>query len=183
MALPTDPVVPAFPAGYAPFAADFTTWVTTPLSFLAGPPAFRGQLTNATSIGAGATVLAPLNSIAEDPYGGWSASATSYQPAYSWLCPSGCSGWYDVSLSGLTTASSSTTSAMKAIIYLSGVQYAQVAAGWQPNGHSAGASGGCQVPMLGGIDYVQMYLFSSVAVSTPTTTGQTPTMELAWISS
>lgn len=182
MTLPADPVVPAFPAGYGPFPDDFTTWVTTPFSFLASPPAFRGQLTTATAIGAGATVLAPINSIAEDPYGGWSAVATGSQPAHSWLCPPGCSGWYDVTLSGLTNASSSTTSVVKAVLALSGVQYAQVAAGWQPNGHSAGASGGCQVPMLGGIDYLQLYLFSGVAVNTPTTTGQTPTMELAWIS-
>lgn len=182
MTLPIDPVVPAFPAGYEPFPADFTAWVTTPFSFLASPPAFRGTLTTATAIGAGATVLAPINSVAEDPYNGWSATATGSQPAHSWLCPPGCSGWYDVTLSGLTNASSSTTSVVKAVLALSGVQYAQVAAGWQPNGHSAGASGGCQVPMLGGIDYLQMYLFSGVAVNTPTTTGQLPTMELAWIS-
>lgn len=173
------PPVPAIPAGYGPLPADFTTWVTDPFTFLATAPVFRAQRQAALAI-SGQTIV-PLDTILEDPYGGWSATSTGSQAANSWLCPAGCSGWYDVTMTAFTNNPGTATDQVQANLYLNGTQIASASAGWGVNGHATGSSGSFPLPLLGGVDYLQMVIFSQVAVNTPTTTGQFPTMEIAWL--
>jgi hypothetical protein len=177
----TEPPVPQIPAGWGPVAADFETWITNPFTFLSTPPVFRGQLQGSESVpGAPGWTLAELDTILEDPYSGWSAAATGSQAAYSWLCPAGCSGWYDVSITAHTGDEAGTIAAG---IYVDGSLYVQVSGNWTSGSTPAGSSGAVPVPLLGGSDYVQAYIYTSSSTSTPATAGQYPTMEIAWTSS
>lgn len=173
------PSVPAFPAGYAPVAADFTTWVTDPFTYLATPTVFRGQLQASKAVST--YTLMQLDTILEDPYGGWSATATGSQAAYSWLTPAGCSGWYEITLTAFTANPGSTTDQLQALVYLNGSYYAQTSDSWGVNGGASGSSGVVPLPLLGGVDYVQMYIYSTASVNTPATAGQYPAMEIAWL--
>src|SRR6201999_4229553 len=110
-------------------------------------------------------------------YGGWSATATSSQAAYSWLTPPGCSGWYEITLNAFTTSPGNTTDQLQALVYLNGAYYAQTSDSWGVNGHPSGSNGVVALPLLGGIDYVQMYIYSTSSTNTPATAGQYPTME------
>lgn len=176
----TVPPAAQIPAGYGPYPADMTAWVTTPFSFLASPTVFRGQLQGSEALSG--WTLAKLDTTLEDPWGGWSAVATASQPAYSWLCPPGCSGWYEVSVAGMCAAPGSGQRA-GAAVYVDGAQWGQAAMVWADSGSTAGASGALPVPLLGGSDYVQMYIYSSAAVSTPATAGRYPSCEISWLSS
>lgn len=181
MSLPRAPVVPQIPAGWDATQADFDSWVTTPFSALASPPGFRGELHAATPLSG--TVLAPLDTVLEDPYGGWSAVATSAQAAHSWLCPEGWTGWYDVSATGAWTAGGDATEVMHAHLYLNGTVWARGGTGWMPPGRAGGSSGGYIVPLVGGQDYLQLYLYSTASVNAPATAGEYPSLDLTWISS
>lgn len=174
------PAPPQIPAGYGPFQADFTSWITTPFSFLSSTTLFRAQLQG--SQGLSGWTLAELDTVLEDPYGGWSASGTGSQAAWSWLCPAGCSGWYEITLDGLTQPQSGTSEVWTAL-YVDGSAY-QVGGGTPGSASVAsGSSGAVAVPLLGGSDYVSMYIYSSGSVSTPATAGRYPSMEIAWLSS
>lgn len=174
------PAIPQIPAGWYPDQADFDAWVTTPFTFLSSKVMFRGQLQAAEALSG--WTLAKLDTVLEDPYSGWSASATADQAAFSWLCPPGCSGWYEITLTGMTNAQAGTSEVWTAL-YVDGVAY-QVASGTLGDtGNTSGSSGSVPVPLLGGSDYVQMYIYSTSAVNTPATAGRYPTCEIAWISS
>jgi hypothetical protein len=180
---PLVPPVPQVPAGWGPVQADMTLWVTTPFSFLASPAVFRGELHAATGWTASTATLAPLDAIDEDPWAGWSATATGSQAAHSWLCPAGCSGYYEVTLTASTSSPGTTTDQLQGIVYVDGAAYAVAAQGWGVNGHESGVTGSAIVPLLGGVDYVQLYVYSTAATSAPATAGQYPTMEIAWLCS
>ena len=182
MTAPVVPAIPAPPAGYAPVQADFTAWVTTPFSFLASPTVFRAELHAATSWGAGAFTLAPLDTIDEDPWSGWSATLTASQPAFSWLCPAGCSGLYEVTMTASSSNPGTTTDQLQSVLYVNGVQAQQASVGWGVNGHESGTCGQVPVPLIGGVDYVQMFVFSTAATTAPATAGQYPMCEIAWLS-
>jgi len=182
MAQPTAPPVPGIPAGYAPVPADFSLWVTQPFSFLASPTVLRAELHAATAWTAGSFTLAPMDTILEDPWGGWSAVLTGAQPAFSWLCPAGCSGWYEVSMTAMSSNPGTATDQLQAVLFVDGANYAQASAGWGVNGHASGSCAQVQVPLLGGIDYLQMQVFSQAGTSNPATAGQYTTMDISWIS-
>lgn len=177
------PPVPQVPAGWMPVQADFDLWVTDSFSFLSQLPVFRAQRQAAQSLTGGAFTLIDLDTVLEDPYGGWSPTATGSQPAWSWLCPAGCGGWYEATLSGFT-ASQGSGSAVQAstAIYLNGTAWQYGSDDWAVPSAPTGTNGTVQVPVLPG-DYVQLYVLSSASVSTPTTAGELPAMELAWVSS
>lgn len=179
MPLP-DPVIPVFPAGYAPVQADFTTWITSPFSFLTSKVMFRAQLQAAQSLAAGDTLI-HLDTILEDPYSGWSASGTGSQPAWSWLCPPGCTGWYEITMSALT-GTQGTTSQIGARLYVNGSLYQQASSTWAVNGAAGGSCGVVQLPLLAGTDYLQFEIRATTATTAPATAGQYPTMEVAWLS-
>jgi hypothetical protein len=179
----TAPPVPQIPAGYAPFPADLNAWVTTPFTFLATKAVFRGQLQGAEALSAGSPTLAKLDTVPEDPYSGWSATATASQAAWSWLCPAGCSGWYEVTLTALTASQGVASSAVGAELYVDGSLYQQASMSQGVNGNSSGSEGSVLVPLIGGSDYLQMYIYSLDAVNTPALAGRYPSMEIAWIGS
>jgi hypothetical protein len=158
-----------------------TTWITTPFSFTGSSTVFRGQLQGAESLAAGWT-LAQLDTTLEDPWAGWSAVTTGSQPAYSWLTPSGCSGWYEVSIGALANTPGS-SALIGGAVYVDGALYQEVAMEWADATSTAGASGAIMVPLQGGFDYVQAYIYSSASTSTPAVAGRYPSMEIAWISS
>lgn len=163
--------------------ADFTAWATTPFSFLASPTVLRGELHAATSWATGSFSLISLDTILEDPWGGYSSVATGSQAAWSWLCPPGCSGLYEVTITASTTSPATTTDQVQAVLYVNGSIYWQASVGWGVNGHESGTCGQVLVPLVGGVDYVQPYLFAQAASTTaPATAGQYPTCEIAWLS-
>jgi hypothetical protein len=182
----TDPVVPVFPAGYGPVPNDFNTWVQGPFTFLAAKVMLRAELQAAQALTANASTLVQFGStggdILEDPYGGWSTTATGSQPAWSWLCPAGCTGWYEFTMTAFTANPGSSTDAVQAILYVDGAEYAVTSCIWGDNGHATGGCGAVTVPLIGGVDYVQGFIYSTAGVSTTATAGQLPTLEACWVS-
>jgi hypothetical protein len=175
------PPVPQIPAGWYPNQADFDTWITHPISFLSQPANFRAQHQAAKAL-SGFTLI-PCDTILEDPYSGWSATSTGSQPAFSWLCPAGCSGWYEATLSGFTANQGGSSDQVVTAIYLNGSIWQYGSDDWAVNGGDAGSSGATMGPLRGGFDYVQLYVFSTASVSTPAVAGQFPALELQWVSS
>jgi hypothetical protein len=177
----TDPVIPVFPAGYGPLVADFTTWITNPFTFLATKVMFRAALEGGQTLASGENLIA-YDTILEDPYGGWSATTTGSQPANSWLCPAGCNGWFEVTLTAFTANPGNSTTDLEAVLYLDGTIWQETSGDWAVNGHAAGSCGSVPVPLLGGTDYIQGYIATTTASSVPATNGQYATIEVCWIS-
>lgn len=176
------PAVPQVPAGWKPVQADLDLWVTDSFSFLSQPANFRAQRAAAQSLTGGGYSLLQLDTVLEDPYSGWSATATATQPAWSWLCPAGCGGWYEATLSAFTASQGSgTANVVLAALALNGILWQYGADDWAVASAPSGSSGPVQVPLLPG-DYVQAWVFATASVSTPTTAGELPAMELAWVS-
>jgi hypothetical protein len=178
----TDPVAPSFIAGSGPQAADFDSWIQAPFTFLTSKVVFRAQRQAAQSLSGAAFTLMQYDTILEDPYGGWSATATGSQPAWSWLAPAGCSGWYEVTMTAFTANPGTTSDLLVAVLYMDGSAYLQASAEWGADGHAAGSCGSVPVALYGGQDYIQGYTYTQAAVSTPATTGQYPTIEVCWLS-
>jgi len=178
----TAPPVPQIPAGWGPVQADVNSWVTTPFGFLSGTTVFRGQLQGSKPLTANAWTVAQLDTILEDPYGGWSATATGSQAAYSWLCPPGCSGWYEVSVAGLAALASGTI-LTGAAVYLDGALWQEAAFLPGDVGDTSGASGAVPVPLQAGQDYVQLVIWTDAIVNTPAAAGRYPYMEISWVGS
>ena len=177
------PPVPGIPAGWKPVQADIDLWVTNSFSFLAQMPVFRGQRAATQSLSGGSFSTLQLDTVLEDPYGGWSATATGSQPAFSWLCPAGCAGYYEATLTAQALSQGAgTANQLVALLALNGAAWMYGSDDWAPAGAPGGSNGPVQVPLLPG-DYVQMWVFASQAVSTPVLAGEVPAMELAWVSS
>jgi hypothetical protein len=183
----TPPAVPAFAAGYGYSPAQMDALVQTPFTFLTTNVVLRAQLQGAKALTAATfTVLNFGNTggdIIEDPYGGWSTSATATQAAFSWLCPTGCSGWYEATMTTVTAGSGTSASHMINALYLDGADYQQAAAVWPAESHNAGVCSAVPVFLIGGADYVQFYVLSTIGLNTSTTAGQLCTLEICWISS
>lgn len=177
------PPVPQVPAGWGPVQADMDLWVTNSFSFLSQPANLRASRAAAQPLTGGSFNVVQFDTIAEDPYSGWSATTTANQPAWSWLCPAGCGGWYEASLSAQAASQGSgTTNQLVAAIALNGTVYQYGSDDWAPASAPGGSSGPVQVPMLPG-DYLQMWVLTTASVSTPTTAGELPAFELTWVSS
>lgn len=177
------PAVPQVPAGWMPVQADMDLWVTDSFSYLAQPAVLRAQLAGGQSLTGGAFNVIRMDTVLEDPYGGWSAVATGSQAAFSWLCPAGCGGWYEASLSGFTASQgSSTSSECGAVLILNGTPWQYAADSWAVPSADSGGNGLVPVPLSPG-DYVQLAIIPTSSVAVPTTAGQLPAMELAWVSS
>lgn len=182
MTAPVVPAVPQIPAGWYPDQADFNAWVTTPFSFLAGATLFRGQMQGAGTAASGWR-LVPVDTVLEDPWSGWSATSTGSQPAFSWLCPAGCSGWYEVSLAGLCNGQAASADQVGVAVYLDGSLWQEGPVQWADESNTGGVSGAVPVPLQGGSDYVQMYVYTTASVALPASAGRYPYLEISWISS
>lgn len=177
------PPVPGIPAGWKPVQADLDLWVTSSFSFLAQMPVFRAQHQAAQALTGGAFNLQHMDTVLEDPYGGWSAVLTASQPAWSWLCPAGCGGTYEASLTAQAASQGAgTTNQLVTSLWLNGANWMYGSDDWAVASAPSGSSGPVQVPLVPG-DYVQFLVFPTQSVSTPTTAGELPAMELTWISS
>jgi len=179
-----EPEPPLFPAGYGPLPSDMDSWIQQPFQFLTTKVMFRAELQASQALTANANTLIHFGSTAgdilEDPYGGWSTTATSAQPAWSWLCPAGCTGLYEVTMTAFTANPSGGATA--AVIFLDGTEYGYLAYNWGGDGQASGACGGGPFYLTGGIDYIQGYIGTVAAVNTTATAGQYPTLEIAWVS-
>jgi len=174
MTAPVVPAVPSIPAGYAPVQADLTLWVTTPFAFLASPVVFRGELHGTPSWPA-AFDLVELDTILEDPWGGWSGTT------WTWTVPAGCAGWYEVTMTAASLSSGGTAQQLPCELYLNGSRYSAASSSWAVDGHDAGSCGQALVPLTPG-DQLQFYVEPSYSTSPPGIAGQYPSMEIAWIS-
>jgi hypothetical protein len=137
----TAPPPPQIPAGWQPLPADMDYWIGTPLEYLVTRPAFRAQMEAPVSLAPGGFTVIPLDTILEDPYGGWSASGIS------WTCPNGCAGWYDVTLTAATASMGAFPSELGAGVWVDGSQYAQLSLTPGVNGNSASSSASLLVPL------------------------------------
>ena len=177
------PPVPQVPAGWKPVQADFDLWVTNSFSFLSQRASARLQLAGGQALTGGALNIVHFDTVLEDPYGGWSATATGSQAAWSWLCPAGCSGWYEITLGAFAASQGSgTANQLVAALILNGTLWQYGSDDWAVASAPSGSSGAVQVPLLAG-DYVQAAVMPTASVSTGTTAGELPSMELCWVSS
>lgn len=186
MALAPVPQIPVFLTGSDPQDAQFAAWIQAPLSFWTTRVMFRAQLQGAQSFTAGTfTVLGfggTGGDILEDPWGGFSNAGTASQGQHSWLCPMGCTGWYEITVTAFTADPGSNTDIIGTGIYLDGSLWSQPSASWGVNGHATGSCGSAVVWLAGGEDYVQGAVYTTGAVGAPGIAGQYATMEIVWIS-
>lgn len=175
-------VIPVFAAGYAPQAPAMNGWVQASLGFCSAMPVFRAQKQAAQALTAG--TFAPLQAgatagdILEDPYAGWSATATAAQPAWSYLVP--FTGWYEVTLTILTAAFSGW---LTALVQVSGGTAEIMGNAQVPASGPGGVPASLIIPATGGIDYIQAGPQASAAVNTDITAGQLCALEIAYVSS
>lgn len=177
------PVVPQFPAGYAPVVGDFDTWWYQTASFLQNKIVARlAQTTATTSLPtSGAQTLITLDTALEDPYSGFSAS-THY-----WTPPTGYSAWYGVT----ATLQMNNTTALIDVSPALSIQSSPAYSSFTPQvlqistSGNGGASITYRVYLNGGVQSVGLTagLFNaSAAISTSITAGQQSTLEIVWIS-
>lgn len=182
MATYSAPVVPAFPAGYAPLQSDFATWWYQNASFLQNRIVARvSQTTTATTLPAsGADTVIDFDTVLEDPYSGWVGS-----PFWEWRPPAGYSGWFEVTVC-VRTAAVPAGADLQVNVYnpaLSTVVPAQCAQAGDNFG--AGVCGSWTTYLVGGQDSVAAaasLLNSGSAVNTSLTAGQQSTMQVVWLS-
>jgi hypothetical protein len=177
---------PVIPAGLAAhgnqLTADLNQLIIAPVQFCAtGIFARLRQASAAQTLTSNATNVIQLDTTDEDPYGGWSATATGTQAAYSWQPPAGCSGWYHVHLTvSLGTVPADTV--LRPVPLVTGTTQFAVETAKASNAPMA-ASGSAYVYLLGGSDYVQAgaYYFSATG-NEPTSiaTGYQSLMDISW---
>lgn len=180
---PVAPVIPAFPAGFAPLPTNMNTWIQQPFQFLTTKVMFRAQLQASQALTGNADTLIHFGSTAgdilEDPYAGWSTTLTGSQPAFSWLCPAGFSGAYVVTMTAFTANPAGGNT--RTVIYLDGASYLITDQIRSSSGQATGCGGPVALALIGGTDYVQGYIFTTTGVNTTATAGQYPTLEICWM--
>jgi hypothetical protein len=174
----SQPAIPTFVAGYSPLPSDFDSWIQAPFSFLTSKVVFRAELSSALTLTNNADVLIPYNVIDEDPYAGWQ-SATS-----SWLCPAGCTGTYEVSVTVSMAAGADATSSLTPQLWLNGVYVYALGIAWVSATQATLACGSAPIQLYGGQDEISVYanLVSSASEGVVTTAGQRCTVEVTWLS-
>jgi hypothetical protein len=182
------PQVPVFPAGYDPYSIDFDNWIQSPMAWWTTRVMFRAQLQAAQSFTGGAFTIVQFGSTAgdilEDPWEGWSDNFVlpTGQPAHSWMCPLGCSGWYEVTMTAFTSNPGS-GAVIGTGISVDGTTRLQPSGSWGPDGQPGGSCGSSTVWLSAGEDYIQGEIWTTNSTSAPATAGQYPTLEICWISS
>jgi hypothetical protein len=174
LAVPAAPVLPVFPAGWSPSQQDFTTWIRRSFRALTGRVVFRAQQTGSQSLTGGVFTPVAFGGVLEDPYGGWSATATAAQAAYSWLAP--WTGYYQVTFGWSSAAGAGW--ADTAVAVTGGTPQVVSGAG-APASLGGGGSGQVIVPMIGGADYLQFLAQPASTVTNDTSTaGRYPWVEI-----
>jgi hypothetical protein len=178
MATWNPPVVPVFPAGYAPQATDFNTWWYQTGSFLQNRVVFRAsQTTTATSLpDTGSAVTIAYDNVIEDPYSGWSAST------HLWTPPAGYSGFYQATI---TLRIVQPASLVFIEPRLAGTYTTTLAAVQGQSNAGAGVSGTFTVYLVGGQDTLgaeAQLLNSGSNLNTSLTAGQQSSLEIVYLS-
>ncbi|HUY46672.1 MAG TPA: hypothetical protein VMV92_13210 [Streptosporangiaceae bacterium] len=174
--LTAQPVIPYFPAGYAPLHSDFDGWIQAPLAFLTSRVVFRAELSNALSLTNNVNTLIPFNNVLEDPFSGWNPGASQ------WLCPAGYGGLYNVTLT-VSAQSNSSNPVLESRIGIDSAAYLYtVCKTVTPNGGPAGLASGSQpVQLFGGADSVQGYaIVIGASGAVATNAGQRCTLTIEW---
>ena len=156
------PQPPAFIAGFGPKPADMSTLITTPLAFCAQRTVLRvGQPSGGQSLTASTYTTIQFPTPLEDPYSGWSTTATSSQIAYSYQPP--YDGLYEITICAAVNA---ITGHVEPVIQVSSNLLYELGAA-SLNGTTAGiVTSSVRVAMLGGLDYVTGRIWTSATATT-----------------
>jgi hypothetical protein len=172
------PAVPVFPAGYGALPVNMDTWIQQSLGFAAQTSVFRALQTQAQALNNAATTTLTFDTILEDPTGSWSSAGTGSQAANSWLAP--WTGWYEINFGWQYTTAA--TVYVSSDILVDGLtpEYTLGAC----NGET-GTTASYIVPLVGGVDYVQMLAFintSAKNTASALSVGQQANCEITFIS-
>jgi len=178
---------PVIPAGLYPhgsqLSADLNQLITNPILFTAtGILARLRQASSAQTLSTSSATVIQFDTVDEDPYSGWSASATSTQAAWSWQPPAGCSGWYHVYVA-VSLGTVPSDAVLRPVIVVTGTTQYAVETMLRPSSAPEIVGGSAWVYMLGGADYVQAAaVFSSSSGSEPTSvaTSYQSVMDVSW---
>lgn len=168
------PVVPAFTAGDAPDVLDFTSLIVDTLGFCAASVIFRGEQRSSQSTGAGSTISQLLlDTVLEDPYGGWDPSAMEWTAPYD--------AWYEITV-GASVGATAGNPYIAAAAIISGTRY-ELDSPQTFSGNSGGAVGSVIAWMTGGADTLQAAILSTITTSTDTSNpGRYPFLEVSFAS-
>ena len=159
------PVIPSFPAGYGPLPTDFNNWVPVPLGFCTQKTTLRAaQPSGGQALTASSYTVIQFPAPAEDPYSGWSTTATANQPAWSYLAP--FDGWYEVTL---CISAGAVSTVLEPAVQVSGATIYELATVIGSTANAVMVTGSFRFPLIGGLDYVQGLAWSSAAAATSTT--------------
>ena len=168
------PVIPVFPAGYSPQQSDFTAWIQESTGYLTAGIVFRAEQTVAQSLTAATYANMAFGQVSEDPFSGWSATATANQPANSWLAP--YTGWFRVTFRYTVGATSAWLDA--ALSLTGGFPLTENESVLVPAAYPGGAGLSLVVAMIGGTDYLQFQARSSSSATTSTAVGLRASVEI-----
>jgi hypothetical protein len=183
---PPPPGGPVIPAGLAvhgsQLTADLNQLITNPVLFAAtGIFARLRQAAGTQTLTAGAATMVAYDTVDEDPYSGWSATATATQAAWSWQPPAGCSGWFHVHLT-VSLGTVPSDAVLRPVVYVTGQPQFAVETAKAPNVPQV-ATGSALVYAVGGADYIQGGAFlatSSGNEPTSIATGYQSLMDISW---
>lgn len=170
---------PVIPAGLSPhgnlLTADLDNLIISPVKFCATGIFARMRQTISQSLTNNAENILSLDTVDEDPYGGWNAGSNYWTP------PAGCSGWYQVVV--FTSAGTAgSDGVLRPVVILNGTpQYALEGPGPASTSVLA-ASGSAWVYLLGGSDQVQgAALWAGTgSVSTSVTASFQSQLQVSW---
>jgi hypothetical protein len=164
------------PAGFRPLHNDLDTWVRDPFTFLMNRPAMIVGQSASQSIPSSTITTLQLNTVGEDPYGGWVTTGSA--PNYRWVCPA--SGWYWVTLNVWLSAGTG-NQLLDAILNINGT-ISELNTPWLVTFDAAGGVCGGQLAYLTTGQYLQAQVFHSnaTALNTSVTFGQSSTFTATW---
>jgi hypothetical protein len=164
------PAVPQFPAGFAPLPANFNAWVQAPFGFLTDLVVFRAERHASQAISATTYTPIQFDTIQEDPFTGWSAGS------FAWTAP--FTGWYEICVTAQVSTSSVVMSAGAEISGSVNYRLDQLSTPTMPGGVTISYTSA----MVGGSDYVQGIVWTSIAAVLNTTAGRYSAMEVTFLS-
>lgn len=165
------PAIPQFPAGFGPLPANMNAWVQAPFGFLTNSVVFRAERHATQAIGATTYTPIQYDTIQEDPFSGWAATV-----ANAWTAP--FTGWYEICVTAQVSTSSVVMSAGAQITGSVNYRTDQLSTPTMPGGVTASYTSA----MVGGSDYAQGVVWTSIAAALSATAGRYSAMEIIFLS-
>jgi hypothetical protein len=164
------PAVPQFATGYGYLPSDFDNLIQVPLTFLTTGIIFRAEQHAGQALTGGSNTVIQYNTILEDPYAGWSATAYTYTVPYT--------GWYEITVTGTMTVTGTP------IEVLIKTPESTISGGAHPVLASYPGMASCSqtLPLTGGEDTVQGVTLVSTSTNTNTVNGRYSTIEISFVS-